>query len=210
MRAQHLVIFAREPRLGRVKSRLAAGIGAPAALRFYRAMLAGLLQRVGRDRRWRVWLAVTPDRAVRARVWPEGARVIPQGGGGLGARMARPLRCLPPGPVVIVGSDIPDVDAPRIAAAFRLLGRREFVFGPAADGGYWLVGSSRRRRPRGLFTGVRWSSPHALEDTLATLPRGAPVGFADTLNDVDDAGDWQRWRERRRSSRHARGQYPMR
>lgn len=200
MTGRHLVIFAREPRLGRVKNRLAAGIGALAALRFYRAMLAGLLQRVGRDRRWRVWLAVTPDRAVTARIWPQGVRVVPQGGGGLGARMARPLRTLPPGPVVIVGSDIPDVDAPRIAAAFRALGRAEFVLGPAADGGYWLVGASRRRRPRGLFAGVRWSSPHALADTLATLPRGAAVGFIDTLNDVDDAGDWERWRQQRHSS----------
>ncbi|WP_448189775.1 TIGR04282 family arsenosugar biosynthesis glycosyltransferase [Azospirillum sp. sgz301742] len=193
MRVQHLVLFAREPRLGRVKNRLAAGIGALAALRFYRAMLAGLLARVGRDRRWRVWLAVTPDRAVTARHWPKGARVTAQGGGSLGARMARPLRDLPPGPVVIVGSDIPDVDAPHIAAAFRALGRREFVFGPATDGGYWLVGSSRRRLPRGLFEGVRWSSPHALADTLATLPRGALVGFVDTLDDVDDVDDWRRF-----------------
>jgi rSAM/selenodomain-associated transferase 1 len=213
MMERHLVIFAREPRLGRIKSRLAAGIGALGALRFYRAMLAGLLKRVGRDRRWRVWLAVTPDRAVTARIWPrwtpKGVRVVAQGGGGLGARMARPLRRLPPGPVVIVGSDIPDVDAPRIAAAFRVLGHREFVFGPAADGGYWLVGAARRRRPRGLFDGVRWSSAHALDDTLATLPRGALVGFVDTLDDVDDARDWRRWRERQRSFGHDRRCYPV-
>ncbi len=199
MTARHLVIFAREPRLGRVKSRLAAGIGALGALRFYRAALAGLFRRVGRDPRWRVWLVVMPDRAVTARVWPGGARVVPQGAGDLGERMARPLRRLPPGPVIIIGSDIPDVDAPRIAAAFRALGRCEFVFGPASDGGYWLVGASRRRAVRGLFHDVRWSTAHALSDTLATLPRGAPVAFVDVLDDVDDAGDWRRWRERRRS-----------
>ncbi|HYH36722.1 MAG TPA: TIGR04282 family arsenosugar biosynthesis glycosyltransferase [Azospirillum sp.] len=197
MTARHLVVFAREPCLGRVKSRLARGIGALEALRFYRQTLEGLLRRVGRDPRWHVWLAVTPDRALRSRVWPRGARVIPQGRGDLGARMARPLRRLPPGPVVIVGSDIPDADAPRIAAAFRALGRAAFVFGPAADGGYWLVGAARRGAvPRGLFRDVRWSSEHALADTLAGLPREAGVAFVDTLDDVDDAGDWRRWRAR--------------
>ncbi|HYG89933.1 MAG TPA: TIGR04282 family arsenosugar biosynthesis glycosyltransferase [Azospirillum sp.] len=195
---RHLVVFAREPRLGRVKSRLAAGIGPLGALRFYRTALAGLLRRVGRDGRWRVWLAVTPDRAAGARVWPKGVRVVPQGGGDLGVRMARPLRTFPPGPMVIVGSDIPDVDAPRIAAAFRALGRHEFVFGPAEDGGYWLVGAARRRVPRSMFAGVRWSSADALADTLATLPRGASVGFVGTLDDVDDADAWRRWRDRGR------------
>ena len=194
MRRGHLVVFAREPRLGRVKRRLADGIGMLAALRFYRLTLAGLLRRVGRDARWRVWLAVTPDRAVHARVWPSGVQVVAQGGGDLGARMARPLRRLPPGPVVIVGSDIPDIDARRVAAAFRVLGRHEFVFGPAEDGGYWLVGAARRRLPRGLFAGVRWSGPHALADTLATLPAGAAVGFVEVLADVDDAESWHRWR----------------
>ena len=197
MSTRHLVIFAREPRLGRVKSRLARGIGALAALRFYREMLDRLLRRVGHDPRWRVWLAVTPDRAVRSPAWT-GSRAIPQGGGGLGERMARSLRRLPPGPVVIVGSDIPDVDAPRIAAAFQALGRSEFVFGPASDGGYWLVGVSRRRVPCGMFRNVRWSSAHALADTLASLPRNASVDLLDGLDDVDDAEDWRRWRDRER------------
>ncbi|WP_431857172.1 TIGR04282 family arsenosugar biosynthesis glycosyltransferase [Azospirillum sp.] len=204
MTIRHLVIFAREPCLGRVKSRLARGIGALEALRFYRRTLEALLRRVGRDPRWCVWLAVTPDRAARFRVWPRGARVIPQGGGDLGARMARPLRRLPPGPVVIVGSDIPDADAPRIAAAFRALGRAAFVFGPAADGGYWLVGAARRSAmPRSLFREVRWSSEHALADTMSGLPHGTSVAFVDVLNDVDDAEDWRRWRDRQ--SRPTRG-----
>ncbi|PWC38663.1 TIGR04282 family arsenosugar biosynthesis glycosyltransferase [Azospirillum sp. TSO22-1] len=197
MTARHLVVFAREPRLGRVKSRLARGIGALEALRFYRRTLEGLLRRVGRDPRWRVWLAVTPDRAARSRVWPRGTQVVPQGGGDLGARMARPLRRLPPGPALIVGSDIPDADATRIAAAFRALGRAAFVFGPAADGGYWLVGAARRGAvPRGLFRHVRWSSEHALADTLAGVPHAAKVAFVDTLDDIDDAGGWRRWRAR--------------
>ena len=61
--------------------------------------------------------------------------------------------------------------ARHIAAAFRLLGRHDLVFGPAEDGGFWLVGARRRPRLPPLFGQVRWSSPHALADTLADLPR---------------------------------------
>ena len=61
--------------------------------------------------------------------------------------MRRPPLGLPPGPVVVIGSDIPGITARHIAEAFRLLGRHAFVFGPARDGGYWLVGA--RRRPAG-------------------------------------------------------------
>ncbi|HEY0837706.1 MAG TPA: DUF2064 domain-containing protein, partial [Azospirillum sp.] len=117
--------------------------------------------------------------------------------GDLGARMVRPLRALPPGPVVVVGSDIPDLDAPHVARAFRALGRHAFVFGPAGDGGYWLVGARRSRRvPAGLFRDVRWSTEHALADTLAGLTPGSSIGFVDVLDDVDDAAAYKRWRER--------------
>ncbi|WP_425283593.1 DUF2064 domain-containing protein [Methyloceanibacter stevinii] len=50
---------------------------------------------------------------------------------------------MPPGPVVLVGSDIPRISRAHIAEAFRLLGNADAVFGPAQDGGYWLVGFKR-------------------------------------------------------------------
>src|SRR5436190_22172268 len=59
--ARHLVIFARRPRFGIGKSRLAAGAGSGTAWRFQRVMLLTLLQRLGRDPRWTTWLAVPPD-----------------------------------------------------------------------------------------------------------------------------------------------------
>jgi hypothetical protein len=102
------------------------------------------------------------------------------------------------GPVVIVGSDIPDIAPAHIARAFAALGDHDFVFGPAADGGFWLVGARRRPAvPAGLFDGVRWSTPHALADTLAGLPKTARVAMIATLDDVDDGAAWQRWRARR-------------
>ena len=66
-------------------------------------------------------------------------------------------------------------------------------FGPAADGGFWLVGARRRPHLPALFARVRWSSPHALADTLAGLPRGARVGFAATLEDIDDGDAYRRF-----------------
>lgn len=190
---RHVVVFLRAPRLGRVKSRLAAGIGDLSALRFYRETSTQLLRSLARDRRWRLELWVTPER-VRVR-WPVAASRRGQGSGDLGRRMARVFTTLPPGPAVIIGSDIPELRPAHIVAAFRALGGAEAVFGPAADGGYWLVGLRRRPRvPRGLFERVRWSSPQALADTLAGLPGGMSVAMLETLADIDDAADYARWR----------------
>ncbi|HTZ79662.1 MAG TPA: TIGR04282 family arsenosugar biosynthesis glycosyltransferase [Stellaceae bacterium] len=194
---RYLVVFLKAPRLGRVKSRLAADIGALAALRFYRGTSARLLRRLGRDRRWRLALAVTPRSALGAGDWDARFARLDQGEGDLGARMARVFRALPPGPAVIVGSDIPDIAPRHIAAAFRALGRSDAVFGPAEDGGYWLVGLRRSPRvPAGLFADVRWSSAHALADTRASLPRKFEVALLETLEDVDDGAAYGRWRAR--------------
>ena len=95
---------------------------------------------------------------------------------------------LPPGPVVLVGTDIPAMRAHHVARAFALLGRHDLVFGPARDGGFWLIGARRLRPlPRSLFTNVLWSTPTVLTDTLASLPNHVTWTLADTLDDVDDA-----------------------
>ncbi len=185
---QTLILFVRFPRLGAGKRRLARDVGAVAALGFERLMLAQSLRRLGRDRRWELRLAVTPDRAAHR------FSAYPQGRGDLGVRMRRALAACPPGPKLLIGSDIPGLGAGHIAEAFRLLGRHEFVFGPARDGGFWLVGC--RHRPPD-FGAVRWSSRHALSDTLANLPRGQPVGFAAMLDDVDDGTAYRRVTRRR-------------
>ena len=107
-------------------------------------MLGTLLRRLGRDGRWRLRLAVTPDRArYRRRLWPGRLPISGQGRGDLGERMRRALAECPPGPTVLIGTDIPALAAQHIAEAFRLLGRHDLVFGPAEDGGFWLVGARR-------------------------------------------------------------------
>ena len=204
MLPQHLVLFARRPRLGAVKRRLAADIGAVAAHGFYRRTLRDVAWRLGRDPRWKTWLAVTPDGAAGLWPAPPGMAIVAQGAGDLGARMARPLREFPPGPVLIVGSDIPEVEVTDIAQAFRALGHNDLVFGPAADGGYWLVGARRRPVvPRNLFADVRWSGAHALADTLANVPPKCRVAMLAERSDVDDGAAWRRWRIRQLAARIA-------
>ncbi len=81
--------------------------------------------------------------------------------------------------------------------AFAALGRHDFVFGPAADGGYWLVGAKRSRVvPQGLFENVRWSNEHALSDTVAGLPKNARVARLGELDDIDDGPAYHAWRRR--------------
>jgi rSAM/selenodomain-associated transferase 1 len=188
-----LVLFVRTPALGTGKRRLAREIGDVAALRFERQMLALLLRRLGGDRRWHMRVAATPDRRP-PRLPHRRARIerVAQGTGDLGARMRRAIALCPPGPVVLVGADIPDLSAPHIAAAFRLLGARDPVFGPAEDGGFWLVGTRRRHQLAALFGSVRWSTENALADSLANLPPAARVGFVARLEDVDDAEAYRR------------------
>jgi rSAM/selenodomain-associated transferase 1 len=198
MNRGHLVLFVRAPRRGLGKRRLARDIGDGAALRFERAMLGLLVRRLKGDRRWRLRLAVTPERARhRTRLWPRGVPIAGQGAGNLGERMRRALAACPPGPAVLIGSDIPAVAADQIARAFRLLGRHDLVFGPAGDGGFWLVGARRCPCLPPLFGPVRWSGPHALADVLSNLPRLVSVGFAPRLEDVDDGASFRRLAPRR-------------
>jgi glycosyltransferase A (GT-A) superfamily protein (DUF2064 family) len=100
------------------------------------------------------------------------------------------------GPLIIVGTDIPFVTRETVARAFRQLRGADAVFGPAEDGGYWLVGLRRRPRTLSPFENVRWSSPHALADTLANL-RGRNVAFAETLFDIDTLACYRRFMRRR-------------
>ncbi|MGB0084070.1 MAG: TIGR04282 family arsenosugar biosynthesis glycosyltransferase [Rhodomicrobiaceae bacterium] len=181
----------REPRLGAVKTRLAREIGPAAATRFYRSVTANLIRRLAFDRRWRTVIAVAPDQAVRARVWPTAVARVGQGAGDLGERMERLLRSEWPAPAILMGSDIPAVRPDHIAEAFALLRGHDAVFGPAEDGGFWLVGLNALPSLRGLFSGVRWSSPHALDDALANLA-GRQIGLAARLSDVDDLTAYRR------------------
>lgn len=189
-----VVVFARAPRLGAVKRRLAHDIGDRAALRFHVAMLTRLVRALAADRRFRTILAVTPDQA-RFRL-PARVKRVPQGHGDLGVRMHRAFRRFPHGRAAIIGCDIPDAGPLDALAAFRALGSAQAAFGPAVDGGYWLVAMSPRR-PAHPFASVRWSTEHALADTLANFA-GRRIAMLRTLHDVDTEADWRGSRRAKR------------
>lgn len=182
-----LAVFVRLPRPGRVKTRLAAGTGSIAAAWWYRHQTNRLLRRVT-DPRWRTVLAVADPADLRAAAWPARFQRLAQPAGSLGRRMVGVLRAVP-GPVVVVGSDIPPLRAAHVAACFRALAGADVVLGPAEDGGYWAIG--RRggvTLPRDCLDGVRWSGPHARSDTEARLSRFR-IARGPVLWDVDRAAD---------------------
>lgn len=93
------------------------------------------------------------------------------------------------GPVCVIGADIPGINRQRIATAFASLGQNDAVFGPAPDGGYWLIGvKSGSKLGKSALNGVRWSTEHTLSDSRTALGFER-VAFVDALADVDTADD---------------------
>jgi hypothetical protein len=191
-----LAVMAKAPVCGAVKTRLAREIGAVSATALARTLTAALLRKLTKEARFGAVLAVTPDHAASApyAAWSlKGLRRIGQGRGSLGERMQRIFDCCGRGPLIIVGTDIPFVSSSMIADAFRRLGGSDAIFGRAEDGGYWLVGLRRRPKRLAPFENVRWSSPHALTDTLNNLARHR-IAFAATLFDIDTEADYRRYK----------------
>jgi rSAM/selenodomain-associated transferase 1 len=179
----------KEPRPGRVKTRLGRDIGMTASAWWFRHQVASLLRRI-EDPRWDLVLAVSPDvEGLTSRIWPSHLRRLPQGQGDLGDRMSRVIHTFAPMPVCIIGADIPGVSKTAIARGFKSLGSHDAVFGPAPDGGYWLVGS-RKSRP-GMFANVRWSTQHALSDTARSF-ENLRIAYIDILRDIDTVEDLQK------------------
>jgi len=179
----------KEPRPGRVKTRLGRDIGMTTAAWWFRHQTSNLIRRV-QNPRWQTILAVSPDQeGMQSSIWPHHLARWPQGQGDLGDRMARTFRGIPPGPCIIIGADIPGIHPRHIWSAFRALGSNDAVIGPATDGGYWLIGLKRiKPQNRNMFSNVRWSGEHALSDTLETL-ENQRIATVNMLSDVDTVAD---------------------
>ncbi len=196
-RRHALIVFARAPELGRVKTRLAAEVGDDAALRTYRTLAEQVIAAVSTPATYSVTVAYTPpDAGPAMRDWLGPAVTLrPQSGGDLGIRMAAAIADAisgGAGRVVAIGTDCPDVTADVVAEAFTRLGAADVVLGPASDGGYYLIGMSRPHRA--LFEGVPWSSAETLRATLARARAGGlSVALLDERRDVDTAEDWRAW-----------------
>ncbi len=195
MQRCHLVIMAKAAEAGRVKTRLAKDVGVVEAVRVYRTVFNRTLRMLSADARWHTWIAVSPDTTIRSPVWPIHVSVLGQGAGDLGQRMQHVFDRLPAGHAVIIGSDVPGIHRRDIAKAFAALGASDAVFGPAADGGYWLAGQRRIPTILQMFGDVRWSSEHALADTLSNL-QGRRTKLVRQIADLDTAADYRRWLRR--------------
>src|SRR5262245_36461944 len=163
-----LVICARHPEAGKVKTRLAAAIGDAAAAALYRAFLLDLGRKLAGHPAWVLYWAFAPaDSPLPAEI-TAGHKSFAQVDGDLGERMAgaieRVLADAHPS-AVLIGSDIPHVSIATLEEAFRrLAGGAALVLGPAEDGGYYLVGATS---PPPVFRGIRWGGPDVLAETIA-------------------------------------------
>ncbi|MDA1104211.1 MAG: TIGR04283 family arsenosugar biosynthesis glycosyltransferase [Gemmatimonadetes bacterium] len=192
--APTIVLFAKAPTPGRVKTRLAAGIGDVEAVRIYRAIGRATLDALrGGPHRLIVYFDPPgPDALEATREWlgSEGVEYRPQSDGDLGRRMLRAFEaCLEDSSeVCVIGTDIPGIDGETTREAFRALRNRDVVLGPTTDGGYYLI-ALREIHPT-LFEGVAWSTPSVLEVTRTrAADSGLSVALLDQKTDVDTARD---------------------
>jgi len=193
-----LVILLKAPRVGWVKTRLAAAIGHPGATAVYRRLAACVFRNLCE---WPcVELRHAPDDAGgELRDWQRpGWTLAPQGDGDLGDRLARAFaEHFQAGArkVVILGADCPDVNLADVAAAVEALETADVVLGPALDGGYWLVGL-REPQPD-LFRDIAWSTGQVRVQTeIRAAQAGLSLARLRTLSDVDTEEDWRLWKAR--------------
>lgn len=198
--SHRLILMLKFPTPGTVKTRLEPALGRQRACELHRALVRQTLAEVARFSSRvpvavEVRLAGAPG-AAAGRAWlGEGVMIRDQGEGDLGERMERAVRCAfaeKANEVVVIGGDCPQLTAEHLAAAFAKLAHSDVVLGPAADGGYYLIG---QRRPLPvLFHGIRWGSTEVLVQTLA-VARAHSIAVAQlaTLHDVDLPEDLPFW-----------------
>ena len=202
MPPEHLIIFTRYPIAGKAKTRLIPALGAEGAAALQRQFTELTLCRA---------IALSVARGVRIEVRYEGGseplmrawlgptpRYTPQGAGDLGQRLARAAQDAfdeNAGCVVIIGADCPRLDEPLLNEAFDALRAHPIVFGPAQDGGYYLLGLCRPMPA--LFQDIPWSTSSVLTQCVRIArTSGYEPALLRTLPDVDepaDLDDWYPW-----------------
>lgn len=187
--ADVLVVMARQPTPGAVKTRLAARIGNAATCALYRGFLTDIAATLG-DCPWRlIWAVTPPDGDLRPIVGAT-ADCLAQRGDDLGGRMRHcfaDLFAAGAGRVVMIGADAPHLGRERVAAAFAALDEADAVLTPTRDGGYCLVGQNA---DRDLFSGITMGGPHVFAETVRRI---AALGLRPSIQpgtfDVDEWGD---------------------
>jgi rSAM/selenodomain-associated transferase 1 len=191
-----LVLFARAPEPGQVKTRLTPLLGAEGAARLYRAFLEDAARAYARGGDWEPVLDADPegDHPLLRDVFPAPWRREDQAPGDLGARLTAAFRreAARGAPAILaVGSDHPALPRRSLLEAFRALGEgRHAAIIPAEDGGYCAIALSRDVPPERVFHEIPWSSPAVLGVTLDRLAAvGAAVSVLEAFYDVDRPED---------------------
>lgn len=189
-----LIIYAKVPRSGQVKTRIAAEIGNGRAAEIYRAMLSGFLARLrGLRRRWHVEIHFTPadQESLLVPEVPPGIQRVAQVDGDLGERLKHSFAtAFTAGrdPVVIIGTDSPDLPVRFLQEALDQLASHDVVVGPAKDGGYYLIGL--RAPMPSLFDGITWSGPEVCKTTVQKVQQlGKTCYTTPEWSDVDTLAD---------------------
>jgi rSAM/selenodomain-associated transferase 1 len=193
MALAQLAVFVRPPVAGEVKTRLSGAFGDRGAAELYRAFARDTLQLCARVRAagrvdLALWSAGAANETVAAWASQLEVPVRQQSQGDLGARLSGAFKegLRTHDRVVVIGSDAPTLPIGLIGRAFQALEDASLVLGPANDGGYYAIGAARAARPS--FVGVRWSTPHALQDTL-DANREEPIAIIPPWYDIDDSAD---------------------
>ncbi len=195
--ATRIVIFAKAPVPGRVKTRLIPLLGEAGAAQLARKMLADTATNSFSAGAANVELCATPHPADPSWVeqLPAGVKLTDQGEGELGQRLERAAkRVVDSGErVLLIGTDCPGLDGARLAeAAFRLESHDAVIY-PAEDGGYVLIGLAVT--DRSLFTDIAWSTDTVSATTIARIRAlGWSLFVGDTLCDIDEPADFIRAR----------------
>ncbi len=202
-----LLLFAKEPAMGRVKTRLGRAIGMELAAELAKVLLQDTLrlaQAAGEAAGARLVVVHSPDvisGEFAAEIEAAGAESLAQGAGDLGQRLARGMGRVG-GARMALGMDSPDLPVATVVDAFeRLESPRSAVLGPCGDGGYYLLGLAAGVGSEFLGEGIRWSTEHALDDTRAAL---IALGLEPVLlarhSDVDELEDLRRLAGRLKSN----------
>lgn len=194
-----IAVFARPPRLGQVKTRLAAGVGDEVALRIYRQLLEKTLRQISISGLPFTLFAAAKSEELSELAHHYGGDVALQHGDDLGERMVAAFSAMHnlAGSVILIGSDCPVLTSGHLLAAQQMLAQSAVVLGPAEDGGYWLIGSASDSlwRDSSVFDGVQFGGSQALSMTLHGLQRaGVSASMLPVLWDLDTEQDYQRAR----------------
>lgn len=199
MIAATVLVYLKYPTPGRVKTRLAAVVGAEAAARMYRDWLGIVLEQLQPARPFARIIGVF-DGAHRE-AFQEWNHLVddwgPQPSGDLGVRLADGFRIAHESgqPVLAVGTDCLELSANAIREALEVLQSEDAVFGPTSDGGYYLVGT--RRHLPGFFDGIRWSCAETLNDHVANCrANGWSLALLEVKHDIDTWEDWLAYERR--------------